>query len=74
MDLQLSGFSKQNVIGGLTLRRAPSRPDRRPHLTLNPLPDDIEIELEPCYGLDGLIRARSVAIAFQPGKPNVQYG
>jgi hypothetical protein len=74
MDLQLDGFSRQNVIGGLKLCRAPHRPDRRGYLTLDPLPQDIEIELEPCYGLDGLIRARSVAIAFKPGKPNAQDG
>ena len=70
MDLQLDDFSIQNVIGGLILRRAPDRPERRGYLTLDPLPQDIEIELEPCYGLNGLIRARSVAISFQPGKPD----
>ncbi len=71
MDLRLEGFSAQNVIFGLTLRRAPDRPERQNYLTLSPSPQDIEIELEPCYGLDGLIRARSVAITFQPGKPDV---
>lgn len=70
MDLQLDGFSHQNVIGGLTLRRAPDRVDRRPYLTLPPLPEDIEIQIEPCFGMDGLIRARSVAITFEPGKPD----
>jgi len=72
MDLQLDGFSSQNVIGGLTLRRAPDRVDRRPYLTLTlaPLPDDIEIQMEPCFGMDGRIRARSVAITFEPSKPN----
>jgi hypothetical protein len=70
MDLQLDGFSSQNVIGGLTLRRAPDRADRRPYLTLAPLPEDIEIQIEPCFGMDGLIRARSVAITFEPGKPD----
>jgi hypothetical protein len=72
MDLQFDGFSKQNVIGGLTLRRAPDRQDRRGYLALDPLPQDFEIELEPCYGLNGLIRARSVAITVQPGKPGAQ--
>jgi hypothetical protein len=72
MDLQLDGFSIQNVIGGLVLRRAPDRPERRGCLALDPLPHDIEIELEPCYGLDGLIRARSVSITFEPGKPDAQ--
>jgi Immunity protein 50 len=74
MDLRLGGFSVQNVIGGLILRRAPDRPERRGYLTLEPLPQDIEIELEPCYGLDGWIRARSVSITFEPGKPNAEDG
>ena len=67
-------FSIQNVIGGLILRRAPDRPERRGHLALGPLPQDIEIELEPCYGLSGLIRSRAVSITFEPGKPNAQDG
>ncbi len=74
MDLQLDGFSIQNVISGLILRRAPDRPERRGFLALDPRPQDIEIELEPCYGLDGLIRARSVSITFEPGKPDAQDG
>ncbi len=74
MDLQLDGFSVQNVIGGLILRLAPDRQNRRGHLALEPRPNDVEIELEPCYGLDGLIRARSVAITFRPGKPDEHPG
>jgi hypothetical protein len=74
MDLQLDGFSIQNVIGGLVMRRAPDRPERRGYLALDPLPEDIEIELEPCYGLNGTIRARSVSITFEPDKPNAQDG
>jgi hypothetical protein len=72
MDLQLEGFSRQNVIDGLTLRRAPERPERRNYLTLMPSPDDIEIELGHCSGLSGLVRARSVAITFTPGGPDAQ--
>ena len=66
MDVQLEGFSAQNVIFGLVLRRAPDRQDRRNYLTMNPQPEDIEIEMEPCYGLSGLIRARAVTISFEP--------
>jgi len=69
MDLQLDGFSVQNVINGLVLRRALDRPERRNYFSLAPLPEDIEIELEPCFGMDGLIRARSVSITFEPGEP-----
>jgi hypothetical protein len=72
MDLQLDGFGNQNVIGGLALRRAPDRPERQGYLALEPLPQDIEIELEPCYGLSGLIRARAVSITFEPDKPKAQ--
>ena len=72
MDLQLDGFSIQNVIFGLILRRAPDRPERRGYLALDPLPQDIE--LEPCYGLSGLIRVRSVSVAFEPGTPSSQDG
>src|SRR5271155_2816500 len=72
MDLQLDCFSIQTVSCGLVLRRAPDRPERRGHLASDPLPQDIEIELEPCYGLSGLIRARAVSITFEPGKPNTQ--
>jgi hypothetical protein len=74
MDLQLDGFGSQNVVGGLVLRRAPDRPERRGYLALDPLPQDIEIELQPCYGLSGLIRARAMSIAFDPGKPDGQDG
>lgn len=70
MDLQLDGFSVQNVISGLVIRRAPDRPDRRPYLAGEPSSQDIEIELEPCYGLSGFIRARSVTVTFAPGKPD----
>jgi Immunity protein 50 len=69
MDLQLKGFSHQNVISGLQLRRAPERPDRRPFYGLDPSPNDYEIELEPRFGLDGIIRCRRVLVDFIPGKP-----
>jgi hypothetical protein len=71
MDLQLDDFSNQNVIFGLILRRAPNRPERG---LLDPRPQDIEIELKPCYGLSGLIRARAVSITVEPGKPNAHDG
>ena len=70
IDLQLEGISDQNVIGGLILRRASDRPERRNFLGGDPHPDDIEIELLPCYGLDGFIRARKVTVMFTPGRPN----
>lgn len=68
MDLQLDGFSGQNVISGLVLKRATDR-GRSGFLALPEAADDIEIELLPCYGLDGFIRAKKVTISFVPGSP-----
>ncbi len=69
MDLQLDGFSGQNVIFGLKLQRAINR-GRANYYALPQSPEDIEIELEPCYGLDGVIRAKRVSISFKPGLPD----
>ncbi|WP_367187193.1 hypothetical protein [uncultured Bosea sp.] len=69
MDLQLDGFSHQNVIGGLILQRATDR-GRANYYSHPQSPEDIEIELEPCYGLDGVIRAKRVSISFEPGIPD----
>jgi hypothetical protein len=71
MDLQLDGFSRQNVIAGLVLKRATDR-GRAGCYTLPEEEGDIEIELLPCYGLDGFIRAKKIAIAFVPGRPEKQ--
>ncbi len=68
MDLQLDGFSHQNVIGSLKLQRATDR-GRGSYYPLPESPEDIEIELEPCFGLDGVIRAKRVSISFAPGLP-----
>ncbi|MEB3043649.1 hypothetical protein [Rhizobium mulingense] len=57
MDLQLDGFSHQNVINGLILRYATDR-GRAGYYGLPKEPEDIEIELRPCYGLDGFIPRR----------------
>ncbi|MBO0140690.1 hypothetical protein JZX87_05850 [Agrobacterium sp. Ap1] len=65
MDLQLDGFSGQNVIGGLLLQRATDR-GRSDYYALPQDELDIEIELLPCYGLDGFIRAKTVAISLVP--------
>jgi hypothetical protein len=69
IDLQLDGFSAQNVIHGLVLRHAKDR-GRNDYHAMPAAPDDIEIELLPCYGLDGFIRAKKVEISFVPGHPD----
>lgn len=67
-DLVLDGFSAQNVVSGVVLRRAAER-GRSAYLPASASSDDFEIELMPCYGLDGFIRAREVSISFTPGRP-----
>lgn len=71
MDLQLDGFSRQNVIAGLVLQEATDR-GRASYYALPEEEGDIEIELLPCYGLDGFVRAKKIAIAFVPGRPEKQ--
>ena len=69
MDLKLDSFSIQNVIAGLILQRATDR-GRSNYYAMPADAHDLEIELLPCYGLDGFIRAKKVAIAFVPGPPD----
>jgi hypothetical protein len=53
-ELQLDGFSHQNVLAELTL-------------TLDA--DGCNLKLWPCYGISGEIKARSVRIELEPGIP-----
>jgi len=69
MDLQLDGFGRQNVVNGLILRHATDR-GRANYYTQRPETDDIEIELLPCYGLDGFVRAKKLTISLVPGHPD----
>jgi hypothetical protein len=62
--LQLDGFSSQNVIFGLHLRRLPAT-----SATSDTEASCYEITLEPCYGLHGVICARQLSIALTPGRP-----
>lgn len=68
MDLQLDGFSPQNVIHSLRLQRATDR-GRDDYLAPDKDDGDIEVVMEPCYGMSGFIRAKRVVISFSPGKP-----
>ncbi len=67
MDLQLDGFSVQNVISGLELGYAKDR-GRSNYFSLPQGPDDVDVELMPCYGMDGYIRAKKVMLSFVPGR------
>jgi hypothetical protein len=71
-DLKLDGFSHQNVVGGLILRRVRAEISDfgMTRITLPPAgPDLFEIEMEPIYGISGRIRARKVSVSFTPGGP-----
>ena len=62
IDVSLRGFSRQIVIGGLRLRRAGERDIVPWELGVGIVPGDIEIELEPCFGAYGSIRARLMSV------------
>jgi hypothetical protein len=64
-NLELEGFSHQNVLGGLELNRIEASTSGRQGIR----PDLYETVLHPCYGLAGTIRARRVSLALAPGKP-----
>lgn len=68
-NLELEGFTHQNIVGGLKLNRIEAKtpslgmPRTQPS---RPQPDLYEIILHPCYGLSGSIRAQQVSIALTP--------
>jgi hypothetical protein len=68
-DLQLDGFNHQNVIGGLAINKIEAGRARRPHLDSSFDIQGYELHLEPCYGMDGVIRCSRIAIALEPGRP-----
>ncbi|KQP52128.1 hypothetical protein [Methylobacterium sp. Leaf106] len=66
IDVSLAGFSRQNVIGGLRLRWATDRPVHPTHSCTGLGLGDIEIDLKPCFGAFGAIRASLDAIEVAP--------
>ena len=70
LDLQLDGFSIQNVIGCLNIEKIlpPAERDRM-LWSKDARCEDYEITLEPSYGLDGRIRCKGISISFEPGIP-----
>jgi hypothetical protein len=70
VDLQLDGFSKQNVIGSLMIERVPPPIERVNYLwKKDAAAEDFELTLEPCYGLDGRIRCKGISITFEKRIP-----
>jgi hypothetical protein len=68
IDLHLDGFSCQNVIFGLQLRVVAEHPDRGALDGRDAPPSIYEMELEPCFGLSGIIRCRKISVQVVPGK------
>lgn len=52
--LELYGFSHQNVIFGFTINKDDSA---------------YKLDIDPCYGLGGSIKADGISIRITPGKP-----
>lgn len=65
-DLQLSGFSQQNVIGGLKLSKRTKDPERERLYDFCATENDFHLDLLPCYGIDGFIRCNSISVRVAP--------
>ncbi len=65
IDADVRGFSHQNVIGGLRLRCAEDREVQPWELGVGCQPGEWLIELEPCFGAYGLIRADIARIVIE---------
>jgi hypothetical protein len=66
IDVAIEGFSHQNVIASLKLGRAPGREIHPSLLGIGAVDSDLEIELEPCAGAFGKIRAKLIGVSFEP--------
>jgi len=53
-ELDLSGFSGQNVISSLSLEQ---------------IAEGYKLEMHLCYGLAGILVAQNISVEFQPYKP-----
>jgi hypothetical protein len=73
LDVNLEGFSRQNVLGGLILRPAEPRGVRDWEVGVGYQLPDIEMVLEPCFGANGTIRGRLLRVEKieVPGRDNV---
>lgn len=66
IDADVRGFSQQNVISGLKLRRVIEREIQPWELGVGCQPGEWLIELEPCFGAYGSIRADIARIVIEP--------
>jgi hypothetical protein len=53
-ELQVDGFSPQNVIAGLDVEH---------------IAQGLRMTLAPCYGLAGTLEAKQITVDIVPGKP-----
>jgi hypothetical protein len=65
IDVDVRGFSHQNVLGGLKLRRPEERGAQPWELGVGLKPGEFVIELEPCFGAYGNIRASISRITIE---------
>ena len=65
IDVRISGFSHQNVLGGLALRHAGMREVAPWEVGVGCIPGEIEIELKPCFGANGVIRASLLEVVIR---------
>ena len=66
IDVHIDGFSHQNIIGGLTLRRTEDEAVHPSLYGIGLVRGGVEIELEPCAGALGLIRCTIDSIKIIP--------
>lgn len=64
-DLDLKGFGRQNVIGRLTLSCREFSGAEMASLPGKVAGPGYEIDIEPCWGLSGTIRCRSLEVEFK---------
>lgn len=69
IDCNLTGFNSSNIILTLRIVQAPIRTDRQPWVDPSASVEDLEIQIETSFGLDGYIRAKRISVDFQIGKP-----
>jgi hypothetical protein len=66
IDVNLEGFSGQNVIGGLSLHRSADQPVHPSLYGIGLVRGEVEIELWPCAGAHGMIRCTIEKIVITP--------
>ena len=69
VDVQLLSFSGQNVISGMTIRRALEREAGFAEIGVGYVPAEVEHVFEPCAGAYGTVSGRIRSIRFDITRP-----